>query len=162
MDLGTLPQWITAGIATAAGVIALCNMHSQRTIARKRAEFDIFLKTETDEKMLTAYDNFHKGVTAMGKAPDIKAFCSSEGTRESYLWIRKYLNVHELVAVGIKEEVLDPNVCYFYWGDTLTNNVNDAKPVLEFLKTRPKNKYTYADLQKLNTDWAARKQNAAG
>jgi len=32
--------------------------------------------------------------------------------------------------------VLDPNVFYFYWSDTLTNNVNDAKPVLEFLKTR--------------------------
>jgi hypothetical protein len=161
MDYGSLPQWVTAGIASAAGIIALLNMYSQRTTARKRAAFDIFLKTETDEKMLTAYDNFHKGVIAMGSAPDAATFCTSAATRDEYLSMRKYLNVHELVAVGIKEKVLDPDVCYSYWGDTLTSNFNEAKPVLDFLKTRPKNKYTYADLQKLNAEWVARKAGAA-
>ncbi|MHC2706361.1 hypothetical protein ACVMHZ_009548 [Bradyrhizobium liaoningense] len=161
MDYGSLPQWVTAGIASAAGIIALVNMYSQRTTARKRAAFDIFLKTETDEKMLTAYDNFHKGVIAMGNAPNAAAFCTSATTRDEYLSIRKYLNVHELVAVGIKEKVLDPDVCYSYWGDTLTSNFNEAKPVLDFLETRPKNKYTYADLRKLNAEWVARKAAAA-
>lgn len=161
MDYGSLPQWVTAGIASAAGIIALLNMYSQRTTARKRAAFDIFLKTETDEKMLTAYDNFHRGVIAMGKAPDVATFCTSAATRDEYLSIRKYLNVHELVAVGIKEQVLDPDVCYSYWGDTLTSNFNEAKPVLDFLRTRPKNKYTYVDLQKLNAEWVARKATAA-
>ena len=42
-------------------------------------------------------------------------------------------------VAGPSGMVLDANVCYFYWSDTLTNNVNDAKPVLEFLKTRPRN-----------------------
>jgi hypothetical protein len=160
MDWGTAPQWVTAAIAATAGYLAYSSIQSQRTIARKRAAFDIFLKTETDEKMLTAYDNFHKGVIAMGKAPDAAAFCTSEGTRESYLWIRKYLNVHELVAVGIREEVLDPDVCYHYWADTLINNVSEAKSVLDFLKTRLKNKYTYTDLQALNEEWVKRKAAA--
>lgn len=160
MDYGTLPQWVTAGIATIAGIIALINMFWQRAIAKRRAAFDIFLKTETDEKMLTAYDNFHKGIIALSESPNAESFCTSDNTRESYLWVRKYLNVHELIAVGIKERVLDPDVCYAYWGDTMTNNVSDAKPVLDFLKTRPKNKYTYSDLQELNTNWVERKKSA--
>lgn len=68
---------------------------------------------------------------------------------------------HELVAVGIREEVLDPEVCYSYWGDTLTNNFGDAQPVLDFLMKREKNKYTYSDLRKLNANWSERKRRAA-
>jgi hypothetical protein len=157
MDVGTLPQWITAVIAIAAGGIAIWNINSQRAIARRRAAFDLFLKTETDDKMLTAYDNFHKGINAMKAAPNIDEFCTSEATREHYLCIRKYLNVHELVAVGIRERVLHKDVCYAYWADTLMNNYGDAKPVLNFVRNRPRNKYTYDDLEKINKEWTERK-----
>jgi hypothetical protein len=103
---------VTGGVAVAAGLIAIWNIQSQRQIARKRAAFDVFLKTETDEKMLTAYDNFHAGIIEMKKVTSVEEFCTSELTRPHYLWIRKYLNVHELIAVGIRENVLDSNVCY--------------------------------------------------
>jgi hypothetical protein len=106
----------------------------------------VFLKTETDEKMLTAYDNFNAGIIEMKKATSIEEFCTSEQTRPHYLWIRKYLSVHELIAVGIRENVLDSNVCYSYWADTLTNGYGDASPVLDFVRNRPRNKYTYSDL----------------
>jgi hypothetical protein len=160
MDYGTLPQWVTAGVAVAAGLIAIWNIRSQREIARKRAAFDLFLKTETDEKMLTAYDNFHAGIIEMNKATSVEEFCTSELTRPHYLWIRKYLNVHELIAVGIRENVLDSNVCYSYWADTLTNGYRDASPVLDFVRKRPKNKYTYTDLATLNAEWRKRKDKA--
>jgi Domain of unknown function (DUF4760) len=161
MDYGTLPQWVTAGVAVGAGLIAVWNIRSQREIARKRAAFDVFLKTETDEKMLTAYDNFHAGIIEMRKATSVEEFCSSELTRTHYLWIRKYLNVHELIAVGIRENVLDRNVCYSYWADTLTNGCSDANQVLDFVRNRPKNKYTYSDLAALNTEWLKRKNKAS-
>jgi Domain of unknown function (DUF4760) len=160
MELGTLPQWVTAVIATVAGGIATWSIISQRAIARRRAAFDVFLKTETDEKMLTAYDNFHTGIIEMKKATSIEDFCTSEAMRSHYLWIRKYLNVHELIAVGIREKVLDKDVSYSYWADTLTNGYSDAKPVLDFVRNRPRNKYTYADLGKLNREWVERKQKA--
>jgi hypothetical protein len=108
--------------------------------------------------MITAYDHFHDGIAVMRKAPSAESFCTSEQTRKNYLSIRKYLNVHELVAVGIREEVLDPDVCYSYWGDTLTSNYGDAKPVLDFLSKRDKNKYTYSDLHELNAVWSERKR----
>ena len=133
MDWGTIPQWVTVLIAMLAGGIAIWNIHSQRAIARRRAAFDLFLKTETDEKMLTAYDNFHLGINEMKNARNIQGFCTYKKTRQSYLSIRKYLNVHELVAVGIYEEVLDPDVCYSYWGDALLNGYSDAEPVLNYV-----------------------------
>ncbi|MHC2666981.1 DUF4760 domain-containing protein [Bradyrhizobium diazoefficiens] len=162
LDYGSAPQWVTAFIAATAGYLAFRSIQSQRSIARRRAAFDLFLKTETDEKMLTAYDYFHDGIEAMRMAPSAESFCTSpdDQTRKHYLSIRKYLNVHELVAVGIREEVLDPEVCYSYWGDTLTNNYRDAKPVLDFLAKRDKNKYTYSDLHELNSKWAERKRQA--
>lgn len=162
LDYGSIPQWVTAIIAATAGLLAFHSIQSQRSIARRRAAFDLFLKTETDEKMITAYDFFHNGIAAMRKAPSPESFCTSldDQTRKHYLSIRKYLNVHELVAVGIREEVLDPEVCYSYWGDTLTNNYSEAKPVLDFLTKRDKNKYTYSDLHELNAKWAERRRRA--
>lgn len=160
MDFGTLPQWVTGAVAVAAGFIAIWNIRSQREIARKRAAFDVFLKTETDEKMLTAYDNFHTGIIEMKNATSVEEFCTSELTWPHYLWIRKYLNVHELIAVGIRENVLDSNVCYSYWADALTNGYRDANPVLDFVRNRPRNKYTYSDLAALNAEWLKRKEKA--
>jgi|SRR5712664_1135989 len=162
MDYGSLPQWVTALIAASAGGIAIWSIRSQREIARKRASFDVFLKTETDEKMVTAYDSFHTGIVEMKTAKSIEEFCTSQLTRPHYLAIRKYLNVHELVAVGISEKVLDHDVCYAYWGDALMNGYADAMPVLDYVRNRPKNKYTYSDLENLNADWVERKKKASG
>ncbi|WP_338696699.1 hypothetical protein V5279_09495 [Bradyrhizobium sp. 26S5] len=52
----------------------------------------------------------------MKEASSAESFCTSpdEQARKHHLSIRKYLNVDELVAVGIREEVLDPEVCYSY------------------------------------------------
>jgi hypothetical protein len=159
VDWGTTPQWVTAFIALAAGIIAVFSILSQRDIARKRAAVDVFIKTEMDEKMIVAYDNFHSGLEAMRKARNIEDFCTSENSRAHYLAIRKYLNVHELIAVGIKKEVLDKDVCYDYWCDTLTNGYRDAEPLIEYVRSRPKNKYTYSDLRELNSRWLQRMRN---
>ncbi|MDQ8732440.1 DUF4760 domain-containing protein [Bradyrhizobium sp. LHD-71] len=160
IDWGSVPQWLTATIALCAFIAALISIGVQRATARRRAAFDLFLKTETDEKMITAFDRFHEGIAAMRAAPDVQTFCTSPSSREQYLNVRKYLNVHELVAVGIDRNVLDPKVCFSYWGDTLTNNYSDAQPVLDFLATRPKNKYTYSDLHKLNAKWVKQKSRS--
>lgn len=159
MDWGTIPQWITAVIAIAAGIIAMINIHSQRQIARRRASFDMFLKTEADEKMIEAYENFHKGIAAMRATTPLGDFFTSP-PREEYLWVRKYLNIHELVAVGIKEKVLDHDTCYTYWGDVLVHNCTDARPVLDYVRNRPRNIFTYVELEALYAEWTKKKERA--
>jgi hypothetical protein len=153
---GTVPQWITAFIAAAAGVIAIYSICSQRSIARKRAAVDVFIKTEMDQQMILAYDSFHTAVREMNKAKTIEEFCTIDAFHSHYLAIRKYLNVHELIAVGIQKKVLDHDVCYAYWSDTLTNGYRDAKQVIDYVRNRPKNKYTYDDLESLNATWRER------
>jgi hypothetical protein len=49
------------------GILAYRSIQSQRSIARCRAAFDLFLKTETDEKIITAYDHFRDGIAATRK-----------------------------------------------------------------------------------------------
>lgn len=160
MDWGTLPQWVTAAIATAAGVIAIINIQAQRRIARRRATFDLFLKTEADEKMLDAYDKFHDAIGVMQNASSPAEFCTSKETRKEYFSIRKYLNIHELVAVGIKQKVLDKTFAYTYWGDVLVSNCNVARPVLDYVRSRPRNAFTYVDLEKLNNAWKKKTERA--
>jgi len=57
LDYGSVPQWVTALIAATAGYLAYRSIQSQRSI----------LKTETDEKMITAYDHFRDGIAATRK-----------------------------------------------------------------------------------------------
>jgi Domain of unknown function (DUF4760) len=114
-ERGSVPQWITAIVAAVGGTIAIYSIYSQREVARKRAAVDVFIKTEMDEKMIEAYDRFHTGLDEMAKAPSMQDFCTSPATRPHYFAVRKYLNVHELIATGIKKRVLDEEVCYLYW-----------------------------------------------
>lgn len=156
MDLGSVPQWVTAGIALVAGIIAVLGIQTQRQIARRRAAFDMFLKTEADEKMVDAYDNFHKGLAVLKQCESIVEF--RESHRKEYFLVRNYLNVHELVAVGIKGKVLDPTICYEYWSEVLINNCRDAKPVLDFVLQRDSSATTYRDLEALRAEWIKRKE----
>jgi hypothetical protein len=106
-----------------------------------------------DEKMIEAYDRFHTAINEMRNVKDMKEFCTSDASHNHYLAIRKYLNVHELIAVGIGKKVLDRNVCYHFWCDTLTNGYRDAQTVLDYVRSRPGNKHTYSDLVSLNDEW---------
>jgi hypothetical protein len=67
--------------------------------------------------------------------------------------MRKYLNIHELVAVGIKNKIFDHKICYDFWADTLTGGYRDAKPLIDFIRTRPQNRFTYCELEELSTKW---------
>jgi hypothetical protein len=53
--LGKVAPIITALIALVAAVVAIISLRTQVHIARRRAAIDVFLKTEMDQAMLTAY-----------------------------------------------------------------------------------------------------------
>jgi hypothetical protein len=99
-DWGSVPQWITATVAVIAAGVAAVGIGIQWWLARKRAAIDFFLKTEADQHLLDAYDEFHAGVEQMN-AIDIDVFCTSKdpGVRKHYFAVRRYLNIHELIAV---------------------------------------------------------------
>ena len=57
--------------------------------------------------------------------------------------VRKYLNVHELIAVGIKNDMLDVRTCFDFWGDVLIRGVEATKPVVDHVRARPANQAMY-------------------
>jgi len=156
---GNIPQWITALTAFLALTVASVSVLVQWSTARKRAAIDFFLKTDADAHMLAAYDKFWAGVAEMRKTP-IKDFCTSkeEGIRKQYFAIRQYLNIHELVAVGIKNGMFDGDTCYDFWSGVLLRSVEEARTVIDYVRDRPGREETYQEMMRLYENWKAKEK----
>ena len=155
-DFGSVPQWVTALVAVGALGAAVWSVRSQREVARKRAAIDFFTKTEMDGETLTAYEKYTKAVGAMEN--HLKSSRTLEefvGTPE-YFDIRGYLNLHELMGVGINQEVFDDDVCYDFWAGELTRAFNATKQLIEHIQNQPEERYTYCELQEVHKRWQER------
>jgi hypothetical protein len=157
LGVGSIPQWITAGVAVAAGVVALINLR----LSRKRAAIDFFLKTEADKELLQSWDNFWVAVKKLENAA-IDEFCNPANSefREHYFAIRRYLNLHELLAVSIKTRMFDYWTCHNFWSLTLLRCVRAARPVIDHVRARPGREITYLELVGLFEEWDAIQKRA--
>ena len=149
---GQIAPAITALVALAAAAIALWSISAQRSIARKRAAIDFFLKTETDSYMLNAWGQFEKARDLAKDCTDIPAF------KKTPHWqaLRNYLNLHELMAVAVNKQVLDESVCFNFWRGELHRAYRDSRRVIEYIQSQPDEKQTYTELVKLYSDWSKR------
>jgi hypothetical protein len=115
----------TATIAFGAAVIAAFAIRAQRDIARRRAAIDFFLKTETDEKLIKMYNTFcdlntlHKAVTSQA------AYDNFKNKKTEFEETRAFLNILELIAVGVNQKAFSDRVSYDYWGDVLMDGWED-------------------------------------
>src|SRR5882672_3329082 len=75
---------------------------------------------------------------------------------DDYRHIRTYLNIHELLAVALKNKVFDEDVCYHFWSDTLVRHCKECEAVLRLVRLLPNGGATYLELRKLNDRWNAR------
>lgn len=162
MDLGNVPQWITAIVAISAAAIAATGIAIQYRLTRKRAVVDFFLKTEGDWHLLQAYDQFWNAIDLM-KTMQIDEFCrpKSKDVRNEYFAVRRYLNIHELIAVGIKNRMFDDRSCYDFWCGVLIRCVEAAWPVIHHVRSRPGRGETYGELITLYRKWKERDLRAA-
>jgi hypothetical protein len=144
----------TAFIATAALGVATWSLATQKAVARRRAAIDFFLKTEMDEKMLAAYNIYVTSKAQIAQFPDVKQFCQSG----HYDHVRSYLNILELMAVGIHNNTFDERICYIYWSDFIEGAVKDCRSVLDHLRSLPSGGYSYDDLVRLEKRWTSSKR----
>ena len=158
MDVCSIPQCITAIIATCALGLAYVSLQAQKTTARKRAAVDFFLKTETDNYMLTAWKEFEEAREAVRDSDDIAAF------KKTAHWIplRNYLNLHELIAVGVNQQVLDDSVCFDFWRGELNRAYRDCAKAIEYIQGCPDEKKTYSEVIALYSNWSKRKPISKG
>jgi len=140
---------MTPIVASVVGGIALYSIHEQRKIARRRAAIDFFLKTDMDKAMVDAYGHYLKGVEVLNQAASMADFHKTP----EYTHVRAYLNIHELVAVGIKNKVLDETTCYNYWSAVLVGHCEETKMLISYIRTLPGEAHTYIEAVELAKKW---------
>jgi Domain of unknown function (DUF4760) len=143
-DLAHWPFWehvgkvapiITAAIAFGAAWLALASLRTQKDIARKRAAIDVFLKTEMDREMLNAYQKYEAGLEKAKEYQDIDQFKQSDA--EAYRAVRTYLDVNELICIGINREAFDQRVCYGFWHGILNRARTEGAAIIEHARNLP-------------------------
>jgi hypothetical protein len=138
-------------IALGAAIIALRAIATQRDIAMRRAAIDFFLKTEMDATILGLYATFKN------RAPDLPALAQNPKFAEDqdYKSIRGFLNICELIAVGIREDTFSNRVSFAYWGDVLPQSYQAACPLIERIRVTSGEgtAHTYCDLEWLCERW---------
>ncbi|MDF0498095.1 DUF4760 domain-containing protein [Bradyrhizobium yuanmingense] len=151
MDWGTVPQWATALVALGAAGIAIHSIAAQRDIARKRATIDFFLKSSMDKECLAAYVAFKTEIEKF-KQPNFDY--GSYVPTAKHNAVRVWLNICELVAVGINRKVFDDRLAFDSWAAILPWC---HKQCAELIKWRRENEeeceLIYFDLEILSTRW---------
>jgi len=139
----------TASIALIAALIALGAIWAQMLIARRRAAIDFFLKTEIDDTAINLYKKFRTNALSITSVPPLVAL------RDDYHDMRAFLNICELIAVGIKKGAFSRSVSYDYWGDVIPKSYRDAKQLINDIRRTPGegSQHTYIELEKLAERW---------
>jgi len=141
----------TAIIASFAAIIAAIAVFVQRDTARRRAAIDFFLKTEMDADIITAYHRFQELVPAISQIIARLDPLLDNDYRE----LRKWLNICELIAVGVNRGAFSNRVTCDYWGDVLPDTFSQAKAFILYIRQTPGHgsPATYCDLEKLCRRW---------
>jgi Domain of unknown function (DUF4760) len=148
--IATYAPIVTASVAVLGGAIALTSIIVQRNLARRRAAVDFFLKVEMDEKMMQAYERFESATE------QLKATSKEQLPKNMYEDIRKFLDIFELFAVGIRNRIFDHRICYHYWSDTVRDGVRDAQQIIIHARNEPGGEKTYGQILLLNKRWTSK------
>jgi hypothetical protein len=145
---------VTAAIALLAAFIAVVSILNQRSIARRRAAIDFFLKTQMDATGIELYNDFRRIAPGLAAITSMESFVATpEHSR-----VRSFLNVCELISVAINENVFSERVSYAYWGDVLPWSFQAAEPLIQYVRQRQGEgtPSTYRDLESVAKLWAER------
>src|ERR1700676_1041983 len=150
LPLGPL---LTATVATVAGIVAVISILVTKSIARKRAAIDFFLKTDMDKGMVDAHKDFEAALEILKTHKGTMAEFSK---LDAYKNIRAYLNIHELVAVGIKNKAFDEQVCYNFWSDALVRHTAGTYALLQYESELEGGEAAFLELRTLSGRWQKR------
>jgi hypothetical protein len=139
----------TALIALSAAIIAWFAIQAHRDIAKRRAAIDFFLKTEMDKTAIDLYINFKKN------APLVTSVPTNPLDNREYNDIRAFLNICELIAVGVLTGAFSESVSFDYWRDIIPKSYRDAEQLIKDIRNTPEegSRHTYIELEKLAKIW---------
>jgi Domain of unknown function (DUF4760) len=146
----------TAIIALIAAGTALVAIWVQMHLARRRASIDFFLKTEMDETAIKLYNRFKE------KAPTI-TFIPHPAGRSDYNDVRTWLNICELISVGVNRGAFSETVSFDYWVDVIQEGYQTTEGLIRSIRNTPGegSRQSYIELEKLAKRWAKKAAKAA-
>lgn len=101
--------------------------------------------------MLEAHQQFRLAVEVLQSEPDVARFVNSKVHEVHYTALRRYLNVHELLAVGVTHKVFDAKACRAFWSGELEDAFCDCNRVL--LHIQHDDKTILGELTALRGTW---------
>jgi hypothetical protein len=149
---GTAPQWITAVVALGAAAIAVYSITVQRQIARKRATIDFFLKVSMDKESLETYEMFKVQIDKFHSSFNYDIYIKTT----PYIKVRIWLNICELISVGINRKVFDDRLAFDCWGDVLPWCYDQCEPLIQSFRAHDGSELSYIDLQTVAHRWKAK------
>lgn len=149
VQLAQLAPLGTFLIALCAFLFAIYSLYQQRLIASRKAAIDFFLKTEIDNYALTMWKEYRSALEILQQTPDDAKFSATS----EFKTIRAYLNLFELMAVGIQNGAFDENTCYEFWGDELDRACIRGKRVIDYTRKLPGCGQTYHAIIQLHSEW---------
>jgi hypothetical protein len=149
--LGKVAPIVTALVAFGAASVAVFSLLAQIHIARRRAAIDVFLKTEMDQAMVTAFHDYIDGLEAAKQYTDIDLFKKADP--KSYRAVRTYLNVNELICIGINHKAFDQRVCYGFWSDVLNTARTEGAKIIDDARAPVDGVHTYDHILSVNDRW---------
>ena len=172
----TYSPWLAPGAivvsATVAIVIAIVTIWTNRVIARKRATLDLIVKSEAEKHFQDIYtkyvivrDEFPEGIMSVSTVLE-KLFLihesddgitlksiASEKEIENFKAVQYYLNYHELIAVGIKNKILDERFYRDWMQRSFIGSWFDCKEFVLLWRKLGNNKKYFVNLEFFAEKW---------
>lgn len=152
-----MAPWLTAIAILLSAVIgaavALRSIREQRSIARKRATIDLLARKEWDKSYLEARKNFNR-LRDDSAGLVHWASISHDSTDEKSV-IRDTLNDYELIAIGIKEDILDERVYKRWFRSTLINDWEQAEAYIMEVRRNTSAPKIFCEFEELAKKWGA-------
>jgi len=142
---------ITGGAIIVSAVSAFFIILSNRNIAKRRATLDLILHIESDGDLITARNEFIN----LKKSEKRSANWGKEEQRESpeAKNIRTTLNINELVAVSIKEGVIDETVFRRWFNRAYIDDWKSMTGYVEEVRKYKENPKIFIELEELAERW---------
>jgi len=142
---------ITDGAIIVSAFAALTIILTNRNIARRRGTLDLILHIESDGELIEARNEFIN----LKKSEKRSANWGTEAQRESpeAKNIRTTLNINELVAVSIKEGVIDETVFRRWLNGAYIDDWKSMTGYIKEVRKYKDNPKIYIELEELAERW---------
>lgn len=144
---------IVGGAVVVSAIGAIWVVTSSRAVARKRAALDLILHIESDGDLIVARNRFIDIIRSDTKS-EVYGREDKRGSDETKA-IRTVLNINELVAVSIRENVIDERVWRKWFNRAFISDYEEMTGYIDEVRKSRDNPAIFEALEETALRWKA-------